>query len=62
MPLLHFFIRSWVDRIQIMDFPVDPVIMYKYKAEVLLKEYLLADSYVLYAAVLGGILMCKLVM
>jgi len=62
MPLLHFFIRSWVDRIQIMDFPVDPIMMYKYKAEVLLKEYLLADSYVLYAAVLGGILMCKLVM
>ncbi|KAG2626431.1 TLC domain-containing protein 4-like isoform X1 [Panicum virgatum] len=43
-----------------MDFPVDPIMMYKYKAEVLLKEYLLADSYVLYAAVLGGILMCKL--
>jgi len=44
-----------------MDFPVDPIMMYKYKAEVLLKEYLLTDSYVLYAAVLGGILMCKLV-
>jgi hypothetical protein len=45
-----------------MDFPVDPTMAYKYKAELFLKEYLLADSYVLYAAVLGGILMCKLVL
>lgn len=34
---------------------------YKYKAESLVKEYLLADSYVSYTAVLGGILMCKMV-
>ena len=34
---------------------------YKYKAESLVKEYLLADSYVPYTAVLGGILMCKMV-
>ena len=34
---------------------------YSYKAESLVKEYLLADSYVLYTAVLGGILMCKMV-
>jgi len=33
---------------------------YKYKAESLVKEYLLADSYVSYTAVLGGILMCKM--
>lgn len=33
---------------------------YKYKAELLLKEYLLADSYVLCTAVLGGLLMSKL--
>ncbi|KQK05455.1 transmembrane protein 56 isoform X2 [Brachypodium distachyon] len=33
---------------------------YKYKAELLVKDYLLPDSYVPYAAVLGGILMCKL--
>jgi hypothetical protein len=45
-----------------MDFPVDPTMAHKYKAELFLKEYLLADSYVLYAAVLGGILMCKLVL
>ncbi|XP_062180993.1 uncharacterized protein LOC133885318 isoform X1 [Phragmites australis] len=46
-----------------MDLPVNPIMAakaYKYKAELLLKDYLLADSYVLYAAVLGGILMCKL--
>ncbi|KAJ1263607.1 hypothetical protein BS78_09G198800 [Paspalum vaginatum] len=46
-----------------MDLPVDPIMAakaYKYKAELLLKEYLLADSYVLYTAVLGGLLMCKL--
>uniref|UniRef100_A0ACD5VHG8 Uncharacterized protein n=2 Tax=Avena sativa TaxID=4498 RepID=A0ACD5VHG8_AVESA len=34
---------------------------YSYKAESLVKEYLLADSYALYTAVLGGILMCKMV-
>jgi hypothetical protein len=34
---------------------------YSYKAESLVKEYLLADSYVLFTAVLGGILMCKMV-
>lgn len=34
---------------------------YKYKAESLVKDYLLADSYVSYTAVLGGILMCKMV-
>ena len=34
---------------------------YKYKAESLVKEYLLVDSYVSYTAVLGGILMCKMV-
>jgi hypothetical protein len=34
---------------------------YLYKAESLVKEYLLADSYVSYTAVLGGILMCKMV-
>jgi hypothetical protein len=43
-----------------MDVPVDPVMAYKYKAELLVKDYLLADSYVPYAAVLVGILMCKL--
>ena len=50
---------------QIMDFPVDPIISakaYKYKAELLFKEYLLADSYVLYTSVLVGLLMCKLVL
>ena len=50
---------------QIMDFPVDPIMAtkaYKYKAEILLKEYLLADSYVLYTSVLAGLLMCKLVL
>ena len=48
-----------------MDLPVTPVMAakaYKYKAELLVKDYLLADSYVPYAAVLGGILMCKLVL
>jgi hypothetical protein len=48
-----------------MDLPVNPVEVakaYKYKAELLLKDYMLADSYVLYAAVHGGILMCKLVL
>jgi hypothetical protein len=48
-----------------MDLPVNPIEVakaYKYKAELLLKDYMLADSYVLYAAVLGGILMCKLVL
>ncbi|XP_008665381.1 uncharacterized protein [Zea mays] len=47
---------------QIMDFPVDPIMAakaYKYKAEILLKEYLLADSYVLYTSVLAGLLMCN---
>ncbi|KAE8789378.1 Transmembrane protein 56 [Hordeum vulgare] len=34
---------------------------YSYKAELLVKEYLLADSYVPYTAMLGGILMCKMV-
>ncbi|GJN17533.1 hypothetical protein PR202_gb04610 [Eleusine coracana subsp. coracana] len=34
---------------------------YKYKAESLVKDYLLADSYVSFTAVLGGILMCKMV-
>ncbi|KAL5227483.1 hypothetical protein ABZP36_015748 [Zizania latifolia] len=34
---------------------------YKYKAESLVKDYLFADSYVSYTAVLGGILMCKMV-
>ncbi|XP_047060350.1 TLC domain-containing protein 4-like [Lolium rigidum] len=34
---------------------------YLYKAESLVKEYLLADSYVSYTAVLGGILICKMV-
>uniref|UniRef100_A0ACD5VTH1 Uncharacterized protein n=1 Tax=Avena sativa TaxID=4498 RepID=A0ACD5VTH1_AVESA len=34
---------------------------YSYKAESLVKEYLLADSYASYTAVLGGILMCKMV-
>jgi hypothetical protein len=50
---------------QIMDFPVDPIMAakaYKYKAELLLKEYLLADSYVLYTSVFVGLLMCKLVL
>lgn len=48
-----------------MDLPVNPIEVakaYKYKAELLLKDYMLADSYVLYAAVFGGILMCKLVL
>jgi hypothetical protein len=48
-----------------MDLPVNPIEVakaYKYKAELLLKDYMLADAYVLYAAVLGGILMCKLVL
>jgi hypothetical protein len=35
---------------------------YKYKAESLVKDYLLADSYVSFTAVLGGILMCKMVL
>ncbi|KAL6620507.1 hypothetical protein ACP70R_035646 [Stipagrostis hirtigluma subsp. patula] len=46
-----------------MDLSVNPLMAakaYKYKAELLVKDYLLADSYVLYTAVLGGILMCKL--
>lgn len=50
---------------QIMDFPDDPIMAakaYKYKAELLLKEYLLADSYVLYTSVFMGLLMCKLVL
>ncbi|GJN14899.1 hypothetical protein PR202_gb01774 [Eleusine coracana subsp. coracana] len=54
----------WIDKFQSMDLPVNPIEVakaYKYKAELLLKDYMLADSYVLYAAVLGGILMCKLV-
>ncbi|KAF7030910.1 hypothetical protein CFC21_042345 [Triticum aestivum] len=34
---------------------------YSYKAESLVKEYLLADAYVSYTAMLGGILMCKMV-
>ncbi|KAF2952469.1 uncharacterized protein [Oryza sativa Japonica Group] len=34
---------------------------YKYRAESLVKDYLLADCYVSYTAVLGGILMCKMV-
>ena len=35
---------------------------YSYKAESLVKEYLLADAYVSYTAMLGGILMCKMVL
>jgi hypothetical protein len=46
----------------IMDVPVNPVMAYKYKAELLVKDFLLADPYVPYAAVLAGILMCKLVL
>ncbi|KQK05458.1 hypothetical protein BRADI_2g20150v3 [Brachypodium distachyon] len=49
--------------ILIVDVPVSSVMAaeaYKYKAELLVKDYLLPDSYVPYAAVLGGILMCKL--
>uniref|UniRef100_A0A0D9V658 TLC domain-containing protein n=1 Tax=Leersia perrieri TaxID=77586 RepID=A0A0D9V658_9ORYZ len=34
---------------------------YKYKAESLVKDYLFSDHYVSYTAVLGGILMCKMV-
>uniref|UniRef100_A0A0D9V663 TLC domain-containing protein n=1 Tax=Leersia perrieri TaxID=77586 RepID=A0A0D9V663_9ORYZ len=34
---------------------------YKYKAESLVKDYLFSDYYVSYTAVLGGILMCKMV-
>lgn len=34
---------------------------YSYKAESLVKEYLLADAYVSYTAMLGGILMCKMI-
>jgi hypothetical protein len=45
-----------------MDVPVNPVMAYKYKAELLVKDFLLADPYVPYAAVLAGILMCKLVL
>lgn len=47
-----------------MDVPAAPAMAfkaYKYK-EVLVRDYLLADSYAPYTAVLGGILMCKLVM
>lgn len=64
MHLLDLFNRCCVDRSQVMDFPVDPTMAaaYKYKAELLLKEYLLADSYALYTSVLGGLLMCKLVL
>uniref|UniRef100_A0A0E0PPU0 TLC domain-containing protein n=1 Tax=Oryza rufipogon TaxID=4529 RepID=A0A0E0PPU0_ORYRU len=43
-----------------MDLPLMAAKAYKYKAELLVKDYLLADSYVPYASVLGGILMCKL--
>ncbi|KAF0925249.1 hypothetical protein E2562_015964 [Oryza meyeriana var. granulata] len=43
-----------------MDVPLMAAKAYKYKAELLVKDYLLADSYVPYASVLGGILMCKL--
>ncbi|GJM89035.1 hypothetical protein PR202_ga05631 [Eleusine coracana subsp. coracana] len=60
----HATCRCWIDKFQSMDLPVNPIEVakaYKYKAELLLKDYMLADSYVLYAAVLGGILMCKLV-
>jgi hypothetical protein len=39
--------------------PVNPVMAYRYKAELLAKDYLLD---VPYAAVLAGILMCKLVL
>lgn len=45
-----------------MDVPAAPAMAfkaYKYK-EVLVRDYLLADSYAPYTAVLGGILMCKL--
>ena len=48
----------------VMDVPAAPAMAFKaymYK-EVLVRDYLLADSYAPYAAVLGGILMCKLVM
>ncbi|XP_021313343.1 transmembrane protein 56 isoform X1 [Sorghum bicolor] len=50
-------------RYQMMDLSMTSVLAakaYKYKAESLVKEYLLADSYVSYTAVLGGILMCKM--
>ncbi|VAH21086.1 unnamed protein product [Triticum turgidum subsp. durum] len=45
-----------------MDVPAAPAMAFKaymYK-EVLVRDYLLADSYAPYTAVLGGILMCKL--
>lgn len=34
---------------------------YQYKAEVLVKDYLLADPFVHYTSVFGGIFMCKMV-
>uniref|UniRef100_A0A1D1YK97 Transmembrane protein 56-B n=1 Tax=Anthurium amnicola TaxID=1678845 RepID=A0A1D1YK97_9ARAE len=34
---------------------------YRYKTEVLVKDYLLADSFVPWVSVLGGIFMCKMV-
>lgn len=34
---------------------------YSYEAEALVKEYLLAESFVPYISVLGGIAMCKMV-
>ena len=34
---------------------------YTYRAELLLRDYLLADPYVLYTSVLCGIVMCKMV-
>ena len=42
-----------------MDLPLNPAMAYKYRAELLVKDYLLD---VPYAAVLVGILMCKLVL
>lgn len=34
---------------------------YRYQAEILVKDYLLADPFVRYTSVLGGIFMCKMV-
>lgn len=46
---------------QVSKSSVMAVKSYKYQAEALVKDYLLADPIVPYTAVLGGIVMCKMV-
>ncbi|EEC71546.1 hypothetical protein OsI_03885 [Oryza sativa Indica Group] len=62
--LLSRSLSSGVKVYQMMDLSTTSVVAakaYKYRAESLVKDYLLADCYVSYTAVLGGILMCKMV-